>query len=158
MKYFKLEEFVKSDTAKKHNIDNTPSVIQINNINVLVDNILDPLREDWAKYCEDQSLGKGSIRVTSGIRSKRLNELVGGSPSSSHYIGYAADIVPTNGKMKEFKEFVINWLKDKEFDQMISESEDEKGVPSWIHIGWKNNSNQQRRRFMGMKNNKYYYI
>jgi putative chitinase len=156
MKYFTLNEFIRSDKAKELNIDNTPSEYQKNNVIEMVDNLLDPLREDWGKYCEKHKLGTGALFVSSGIRSESLNEAVGGSKTSAHYHGYAVDLVPYNGNLKEFKKFCINWLFDKDFDQMISEDEDENCVPKWIHIGYKNGSGKQRQQYKYMVNNKYY--
>ena len=158
MKYFTLQEFIISDTAKKLNISNIPEPWQIDNINELVDNLLDPLREDWMNYCKINNLGSPGIRVNSGVRSVALNDAIGGSKTSAHMYGFAADIVPLNGKMMEFKKFCVNWLQNKSFDQFISEDENNKGVPSWIHLGYKNSNNIQRRQFLKMVNNKYYSL
>ena len=124
----------------------------------MVDNLLDPLREDWEIYCEEYGLGTPAIRVSSGIRSKLLNEKVGGSKTSAHYRGYAVDLVPYNGKLKEFKQFCMEWLENREFDQMISEEENKYGVPQWIHIGYKNGSDKQRKQYKYMVNGKYYML
>jgi putative chitinase len=158
MKYFTIKEFIESETAKKHNIDNTPTQIQVDHVIEMVDNLLDPLREDWGNYCKENDLGTPAIRVSSGIRSKLLNEMVGGSKTSAHYRGYAADLVPYNGRLKEFKQFCINWLRDKMFDQIISEEENKYGVPRWIHIGYKNSSDKQRKQYKYMVNGKYYML
>lgn len=158
MKYFTIDEFIRSDEAEKRNIDNTPTDYQKNNVIMLVDNLLDPLREAWAEYCTHWYLGSPAIIVTSGIRSKALNNAVGGSKTSAHYHGLAADLIPKNGRLKEFKKFCIEWLIDKSFDQFISENEDKNNVPEWIHIGYKNGSGKQRHQFMYMKNGKYYYL
>ena len=136
MKYFKIDEFTSSPTAKAHGINNVCEEWQLLNTEEMVNKLLDPLREAWGEYCKINNLGTGALRVTSGIRSKKLNEAVGGSKTSSHYLGYAADLVPYNGKLLEFKLFCIEWLKNKSFDQFISEDEVD-GVPSWIHIGYK---------------------
>ena len=158
MKYFTIDEFVRSDEAKKRGINNTPTASQKNNVIEMVDNLLDPLREDWDKHCKKYKLGTGAIKVSSGIRSKALNKAVGGSKTSAHCYGYAADLVPCNGNLKEFKKFCINWLFDKDFDQMISEDEDENCVPRWIHIGYKHNTGKQRQQYLYMVNNKYYTL
>ena len=92
---------------------------------------LDDLREAW---------GSG-INVTSGYRNKALNKAVGGVESSVHMIGYAADIVPANGKFTEFAKFVENWVKNKKVDQVIIESSKKS---RWIHVGLYNNKHQQR--------------
>ena len=158
MRYFSLNEFIVSDTAKRLGIDNTPSEYQKNNIYEFVENLLDPLREGWNKYCKKHKLGTGAILVTSGIRSNLLNIAVGGSKTSAHYHGYAADLVPYNGRLDEFKKFCVNWLFDKDFDQMISEDEDDNGTPQWIHIGYKHGTGKQRHQYLYMKNGKYYYL
>ena len=158
MKYFTLNELIKSDTAKARGIDNTPSEYQKKNAIELIENLLDPLREDWAKYCNMHKLGTPAIRVNSGIRSQLLNEAVGGSKTSAHYHGWAADIVPLNGHMSQFKKFCVNWLMDKEFDQFISEEEDKNHIPRWIHVGYKNASGKQRGQFLYMVKGKYYNL
>lgn len=151
-----MDEFIRSETARQRGIDNTPSEYQKNNVIEMVDNLLDPLREAWAVECNKYKLGTAAIRVTSGIRSKALNEAVGGSKTSAHYLGYAADLMPCNGKLGHFKRFCIEWLVDKDFDQIISEDEDSTGTPKWIHIGYKNSAGQFRRQYMYMINGKYY--
>ena len=158
MKYFTLSEFTKSDTATKLGIDNTPTEYQKNNIIEFVEKLLDPLRGAWAEYCKENKLGAPSIRVTSGIRSEALNKAVGGSKTSAHYHGYAADLVPYNGRLDHFKKFCITWLFDKNFDQIISEDEDENCIPSWIHIGYKRGNGEQRTQCLYMKNGKYYTL
>lgn len=159
MKYFTIDEFTRSEKADKLNIDNTPSAYQKNNIIELVDNLLDPLREAWAVECNKYKLGTPAIRVTSGVRNEVLNNALGGSKTSAHYHGYAADIVPCNGNMSHFKKFCINWLFDKDFDQFIAEDEEwNYRVPRWIHIGYKNCSGKQRREFLYMVDNKYYTL
>ena len=159
MKYFTIAEFTKSDTAKAKNIDNTPAQWQIDNATELIEKLLDPLRESWGEYCKKYNLGNPAIRVSSGIRSQALNEAVGGSKTSAHYRGYAADLIPYNYEMNEFKTFCIAWLSGfQDFDQMISENENSNGAPEWIHIGYKNSADKFRKQFLYMKNGKYYYI
>ena len=76
----------RSDTAVRHAIDNTAPESARKNIAVLVDNVLDPLREAWGK----------PISVTSGYRCAALNKAVGGVPTSMHLTGNAADITTGN--------------------------------------------------------------
>ena len=82
MKYFSLSEFSHSDTAVSLGIDNTPTPAQERRLTLLVDRVLDPLREAWGL----------PIRVTSGYRCPELNEEVGGVEDSYHMDGCAADI------------------------------------------------------------------
>jgi putative chitinase len=158
MKYFALYEFVRSSKADELGIDNIPTQYQIDNCKELVDNLLDPLREAWSERCKLRHLGTPALYISSGIRSEELNKAVGGSKTSAHYHGWAADIIPINGNLKEFKRFCIEFLQDKQFDQFISENENQDNIPEWIHIGYKNGAGKQRHQFMYMKNNKYYYL
>lgn len=145
MKYFTIKELCDSATAKKKGIDNTPSKVVELNLKEFIEGLLDGLREAWGS----------PIKVTSGYRSPKLNLAINGSKTSAHNRGYAADLVPSNGKMKEFKAFVKYYLKDKIYDQCILESS---GGSEWVHIGYKNGSNQQRRQNLIYKNGVYSYI
>ena len=129
--YFTIAELCASETAKKYNIDNTPNPIIISHLQQLI-NFLNPLREAWGS----------AIKVTSGYRCKRLNDMVGGSKTSSHMIGYGVDLVPANGKMDVFKKFVVDYMKTRIFDQCIIEKS---GKTEWIHIGLYNAKGQQRK-------------
>lgn len=158
MKYFTIQEFVESDIADRLGIDNAPTKTQKKHIEEFVNVLLDPLREGWERYCKVHKLGSPAIRISSGLRSKALNDAVGGSKTSAHYHGYAADLVPCNNEMSHFKKFCLDWLFDKDFDQIISEEEDENNIPKWIHIGYKKNGGGQRRQFLYMKDGKYYSL
>lgn len=158
MKYFTLEECIYSATAEAMGIDNTPSPKHEANIIETVDNLLDPLREAWGNYCLQAGLGKQGIHITSGYRSPALNKAVGGSSTSAHCYGYAFDLIPTNNHIIVFKHFCRNFLenyKGSSFDQLISEKEDEYGVPNWMHVGYKHPNGQQRRQFLSMINGGY---
>lgn len=145
MGYFSIEELCKSNTATIRGIDNTPTEEHRKHLQELIDNILNPLREAWGS----------AIRVNSGYRSPALNKAVGGSSTSAHSLGYAADLSPVNGKMREFKEFVKKWLKSRKFDQYINEF---KGKSEWVHIGYKNSNGYQRKQYLIFRNGKYSYI
>lgn len=85
MKHFNLSEFFRSSTAAKNGIKNEPSPDEkatiVRNINLLVDNVLDPIRD---KLCTP-------VIITSGYRCPRVNKLVGGVNNSQHMSGCAAD-------------------------------------------------------------------
>lgn len=149
MKYFQLSEFTRSETAQRLKIDNTPTELHKQHIEELVNTLLDPLREAWAIECEHEQYGTPALKVTSGYRSAQLNASVRGSSTSAHSVGWAADIVPINGKLIEFKRFARKWLEKRGgLDQMISESEDKNGTPVWIHLGLKNRNGRQRGEFL----------
>lgn len=137
MAYFRLEEFLISETAVKNGIQNLPSWDVIQHLKELTI-LLDDLREKWGS----------AIRVTSGFRCELLNKLVGGSVTSAHPLGYAADIQPINGEWERFINFVKVWAEDKDFDQIIIE-QDKKGR-KWVHIGLKNMRGQQRHKLFNM--------
>ena len=80
--YFTLSELTYSSTATAHSIQNVPSAEAVKNLESLVLNVLDPLRERWGV----------PIYVNSGYRCEALNARVGGSKTSYHLQGMAADI------------------------------------------------------------------
>lgn len=81
---FTLEELVRSPTASRLSIPNTPSESVMHNLILLCNNILQPLRNAYGK----------PIIVNSGYRSPELNKAIGGAKNSQHMRGQAADITP----------------------------------------------------------------
>ena len=144
MNYFSIKELTASLKATQLGIKNEPTKAALVNLESLVLNILDPLRAAWG----------GGIIVTSGYRSVALNKAVGGSQSSAHRYGLAADIVPADKRIGVFKAFVVKWLKDNaiNFDQYIDE---QGGGTEWVHIGIKSPSGNQRRQFLKYRNGHY---
>ena len=104
-KNFSLEEFEKSNTASAKGIDNSVPVELIGNIQALVDNVLQPLRDLYGK----------PIGFNSGYRCPELNEAVGGVPTSQHKKGEAGDLTCDNVKVL----FYMLVDSDIEFDQAI---------------------------------------
>ena len=136
-KYFSLEEFTRSDTARKLGLDNSPTPEHIQNLSDMCVNLLDPLREAWGR----------PLIVTSGYRGYKLNAAVKGSKTSAHCYGLAADIVPADtNEMDEFKIFAPKFLKQSglPYDQYIDET-NLKGN-EWCHIGYKDRKSRQRRQ------------
>ena len=93
MKHFTLSEFTRSEIAERYGIENKPNDAQIQNIECLCGLILDPLRE---------FIGH-PIYITSGFRNPRLNRLVGGSFTSAHKEGLAADFRVGD------KDYLLDW-------------------------------------------------
>lgn len=131
-KYFTVAEMLKSETAEKNQINNTPSAEVEQNIEELL-GVLDGLREFYGK----------PIRITSGYRCAELNRLVRGVPTSAHIIGYAADLRPVGDTFENFKASVLKWLKKSKvkFDQCIIERSKS---AQWVHFGLYNRKGQQR--------------
>lgn len=135
--YFTINELTASDTAAKLKIDNTPDAITRAHLQELITSLLDPIRIAWGS----------AIKVSSGYRCHKLNMKVGGASTSAHLTGYAADLLPMNGKRAEFIKFVQNFLKTHNipFDQCINE------YNSWVHVGLKNSKGLQRRQIFAIK-------
>ena len=135
---FKISELEYSDIAIKYKIDNTiPDELEFNAKRLL--KFVQGIRDKW---------GSG-IRITSGFRGELLNKIIGGSKTSAHRKCNAVDIYPVNDKFDEFKKFIVEYLKDKNFDQCIEESSNE-GKTKWIHFGLYNNSDKQRRQIFSL--------
>lgn len=130
MRHFTIKELVRSDTATRLGINNTPPASAVKALNALVDNVLDPLRDAWG----------GPIHVNSGYRCPRLNRIVGGTPSSQHQRGEAADITVGSPARNRRLQALIKRL-DLPVDQCI----DEKGC-RWIHVSHRAGHN--RRLYM----------
>ena len=117
IKYFKLSEFINSATAKRQQIDNTPSFEIVDNLNRLAD-YLDTIREKYGK----------PIFISSGFRCPLLNQAVGGVVNSQHLKGLAADLV-----CADMEKLLSIIHETKGFDQLIIEHK--KGFKSyWIHV------------------------
>ena len=120
MKYFSFQEMERSDTAVRYAIDNSIPENLKNNVARLVDNVLDPLREAWGR----------PLAVSSGYRCPALNKAVGGSATSHHLRGMAADITTgNNADNRRLFQLIIN-LK-LPFTQLIDERDF-----SWVHVSY----------------------
>lgn len=116
---FSLQEM----TRTSRQVDNQPNQDEIENLRLLCENVLQPIRDKF-----------GAVNVTSGYRGVVLNRLVGGSTSSQHCKGMAADF-----KVKDMAE-CFDWIKDNiEFDQLIDEYN-----LSWIHISFSKFGNRKQ--------------
>ena len=126
-KNFSLAEIEHSNTAKRLGIKNEMSEEHLANMQNLIDNLIQPLRDSV-----------GPIRVTSGYRSPQLNKAIGGSTRSQHSKGQALDLQYwKEGKMNN--KVIYDWILDSglEFDQIINEFD-----YAWIHISLKKNDNR----------------
>lgn len=128
MKYFTIKELTESNTATRLKIDNTPTEEVINNLESLVNNILDKIREAYGK----------PITVNSGYRCPKLNTAIGGSKTSQHITGKAADITVGNRQANRSLFQFIQKL-DLPFDQLIDEYN-----YKWVHISYDPNRNRKQ--------------
>lgn len=124
---FQLQEFLQSQTAARKGIDMTPSDEVIENLQALVTNFLQPLRD----------LVGGPIRITSGFRPPALNEEIGGSSTSQHMEGKAVDFqVPGFEPIEICEIAIVNGLP---FDQLIHE------FRSWVHASYNGDENRNAK-------------
>lgn len=130
-KYFTEGEFAASSIAKRHGWDNTmpPEVLQ--NAIDLCENILDPVREHFGK----------PLIITSGYRSPKLNKAVGGSKTSQHTLGQAADIRVLGVSHWDVLKYIYDNLP---YDQLIAEYM-VKGDPDdgWVHVSYKRSNSRK---------------
>lgn len=121
---FTLKELTDSDTAKKKGLDNTPTLQVIENLTILAEKILQPVRDHYGK----------SVKVNSGYRSPEVNASVGGSKTSDHCKGQAADIEINGIANGDLAEWITKNLK---FTQVILEFYTQ-GIPDsgWVHVSY----------------------
>lgn len=145
MKYFTIDELIKSATAQRKGIKSQfkPSEEIKSSLTALVEKVLDPLRAAYGK----------PIIVTSGYRCTELNKAVGGAASSQHVKGEAADIrtvADTPAENKKLYDLIVE-LK-LPFDQLINEY----GY-DWVHVSFGARHRRQKLRAV-KKNGRTTYI
>ena len=118
---FTLKELTKSDTATRLGLDNTPGEAEIESLRLLCEKVLQPVRDHFGK----------SVTVNSGYRSPESNAAVGGSKTSDHCKGQAADIEIPGVPNAE----LAQWIMDNcDYTQLILEFYTQ-GIPDsgWVH-------------------------
>ena len=136
--HFSLAEFTKSQTAIRKGIKNDPNDAAIENMRLLCENILEPVRQHYDI----------PFTLNSGFRCLALNEAVGSSSRSQHVTGQAADFeIPTIANKD-----LAHWIMDNlDYDQVLLEFYKE-GDPSsgWVHCSYDNGNNRkQAKKFDG---------
>jgi len=130
---FSLHEMIKSETASRRDMDNYPHSDEvIQNLTILCEQVLQPLRDAY---------GVG-IKVNSGYRSPDVNAAVGGSRTSDHCKGMAADIEIAGVPNRD----LALYIRDNfEFTQLILEGYIE-GIPDsgWVHVSYDSNNLKQQ--------------
>lgn len=121
---FSLKELTVSETALRKGLDNTPDAQAIFNLKTLAETILQPVREHYGK----------SVRVNSGYRSPEVNASVGGSKTSDHCKGQAADIEIDGVANGDLAKYIVDNFK---FTQVILEFYT-LGQPNsgWVHVSY----------------------
>jgi len=123
-KNFSLAEMVKSETALRHGMENNPGPDELNNLLQLCANVLQPIRDHYQK----------GVKVNSGYRSPDVNAKVGGSRTSDHTRGMAADIEIPGVPNAELATYIRDNLA---YTQLILEFYT-LGVPDsgWVHVSY----------------------
>lgn len=127
---FKLSEFIHSDTAIQHNINNMPDINSLDCMLELIYYVMQPIREHF----------KSPVIINSGYRCEQVNKLVGGAvdkygnPRSQHCKGQACDFTVKGYTINQ----VIDWCKKNlEYDQLINEYD------KWVHISFNKGKNRK---------------
>jgi|TARA_B100000085_G_scaffold222404_2_gene207463 hypothetical protein len=140
-KHVSYKEGVKSNTATRLGIDNTPTAYQLSNMGILCDHIFEPLRK-WVG---------GPIKINSFFRCEDLNQAIGGSSRSQHCEGRAIDLDDTFGHKTNAEMF--QYIKDNlSFDQIIWEFGDDTN-PDWVHVSFISESDNRGRVMKAVKEN-----
>ena len=135
---FSLHELTKSEVALRLNIDNTPGEAEIDALRLLAEKVLQPVRDHY---------GVG-VKVNSGYRSPETNQAAGGSKTSDHCLGRAADIEIPGIPNAELAHWIMYNL---EYTQLILEFYTP-GIPDsgWVHVSYDPN-NLKKQELTAMK-------
>ena len=145
-KNFTLSEMTKSETALRHGMDNTPGEQEIAALKLLCEKVLQPVRDHY---------GKG-VKVNSGFRHPEVNAKVGGSKTSDHCRGQAADIEIPGVANAELAKWIVDNL---DFRQVILEFYTQ-GVPDsgWVHVSYVAEDNKKQVLTAIKKDGKTVYL
>ena len=137
-KNFTLQEFTKSQTALRMDIDNTPQGEHLEAAKALFENVVQPVRDHF-----------GPTVINSGYRGPALNEAVGGSSKSQHCKGEAVDIECPGVPNADIAEWIVENL---DFDQVILEFYTP-GIPDsgWVHVSYKAEGDNRKSILTAMK-------
>ena len=143
---FSLAEMVKSDTALRHDMDNTPEEAEIENLKRLCEKVLQPVREHF----------KTGVKVNSGFRHPDVNAKVGGSKTSDHCKGQAADIEIPGIPNADLAKWITENL---DFTQVILEFYTQ-GVPDsgWVHVSYDSQNLKKQSLTAVKKDGKTVYL
>lgn len=127
-------EAINSHTAREMGIDNVPSPEHLASMIITARMVFQPIRDHF----------NVPIRVNSFYRNPVVNRLIGGSATSDHMTGRAIDLMAIDGTGITNMD-IFNWSKENlDFDQLINEHPDMDGVPSWVHISYRENGNRNQ--------------
>ena len=131
---FSLSELTKSQTAERKGIDNTPSPEHQENLKLLCESVLQPVRDHFGKV----------VTISSGYRSPELCTAIGSKITSQHAKGQAADFEIFGVSNKELADYINENL---EYDQLILEYWKESDPNSgWVHCSY--SAGNKRKQYL----------
>ena len=141
--HFSFKQLTRSETARRLGLQNVPSAAEMANIQYTAEQL-----EKIRAY-----VGRGIV-VTSCFRSERVNKAVGGSPTSAHRFGLAADCDAIGLTSLAFAKEIIKMRDEGKitFDQLILEFP-ERGDGAWVHVGFRRNSPMRNQIMTATKKN-----
>ena len=133
--HLSLAEVTRSDSAKRKGISNQPTPEHIENFKKLAEKVFEPIRNHFGV----------PIHISSGYRSKALNEAIGGSLTSQHCSGEAIDIDMDGSASGVSNADVFKYIKDHlQFDQLIWEFGTNSN-PDWVHVSYESTGRQRKQ-------------
>ena len=137
-KNLSLSEVIKSNTAIKNGIDNSPTLEHLQSLELIAEKIFQPVREHFGV----------SIGISSGYRSEALNKAIGGSKTSQHCKGEALDLDADMFGGLTNKEIFNYIVENLDYDQIINEYN-----YSWIHVSYKSSKENRNQVLKASKVN-----
>ena len=129
---FSLLELTKSQTAERKGIDNTTSPEHQENLKLLCESVLQPVRDHFGKV----------VTISSGYRSPELCTAIGSKITSQHAKGQAADFEIFGVSNKALADYIDSELH---YDQLILEYWNESDPNSgWVHCSFSEGNNRKQ--------------
>jgi hypothetical protein len=133
--HLSLSEVTRSETAKRKGISNTPTAEHLDNFKLLAEKVFEPIRLHFGV----------PIHISSGYRSKELNDAIGGSQTSQHSKGQAIDIDMDGSTNGVTNKMIYDFIKEKlDFDQLIWEFGTDLN-PDWVHVSYTKTGNRKQK-------------
>ena len=140
-KHITYKEAIKSATALRLGIENTPNDYELQNMELIAEKVFEPLRRAV----------NGPIKINSFFRCEELNKAIGGSNRSQHCQGRAIDIDDVYGYVSN--SYMYYYIKDNlDFDQLIWEFGTDTN-PDWVHVSYVDGDSNRKRCLLAYKEN-----
>ena len=146
--HLSIAEITRSDSAKRHGIDNTPTAEHLENFKLLAEKVFEPIRAHFGV----------PIHISSGYRSEALNKFIMGSASSQHCKGEAIDIDMDGSSSGVTNKMVFDFIvANLDWDQIIWEFGTDFN-PDWVHVSYTKGKNRKQKLKAVRTNGKTSYL